>query len=198
MKNLKQKWLLFLSIVSSILVILLSFFQWKLIDIITVFLMLPVWSLVFGFFITITVMSIIHLLKKKEWKPLTVQLLTILLWLFIPFTQIMLDLDFKMNKAEREEVVEMVEKGTLKPNVSHNSSLILLPEKYKWLSTGGGEIVIEKNGNFVLFFTYRGMLDNFSGFVYSPNDKKPSKHDFDADFQQIEKLDKNWYFVGSY
>lgn len=198
MKNLKQKWLLFLSIVSSILVILLSFFQWKLIDIITVFLMLPVWSLVFGFFITITVMSIIHLLKKKEWKPMAVQLFTILLWLFIPFTQIMLDLDFKMNKAEREEVAKMVEKGTLKSNVSHNSSLILLPEKYKQLSSGGGEIVREKNGDFILFFTYRGMLDNFSGFVYSPNDKKPNKHDFDGDFQQVEKLDKNWYFVGSY
>lgn len=34
-----------------------------------------------------------------------------------------------MNKSEREEVVEMVEKGTLKPNVSYDSSLILLPKK---------------------------------------------------------------------
>jgi hypothetical protein len=197
-KNLKHNRLIILSLVSSILVILVAFFQWNLVDIITEFLMLPIWLLVFGFFIVITVKTIINLFKNKDWKPFTIQLLTILLWLFFPFTQVMLDLDFKMNKVEREEVVEMVENGALKPNVSHNSSLILLPEKYARLSKGGGEIVIDKSGNLVLFFTYRGMLDNFSGFVYSPNDKKPSKRDFDGDFKQIEKLDENWYFVGSY
>jgi hypothetical protein len=107
-------------------------------------------------------------------------------------------LDFKLNKKAREEVVQMIRNSSLKPNVPHSSSLIQLPEKYHRLSKGGGEIVIEKNGNLILFFTYRGILDNFSGFVYSPNDKKPSQRDFDGDFKQVEKLDKNWYFVGSY
>jgi len=195
---LKHNRLLFLALASSILVILIAFFQWYLIDIITEFLMLPIWLLTFGFFIFITVKTIMNLFKNKDWKPFTIQILTILLWLFFPFTQVMLDLDFKMNKSERKEVVEMVENGTLKPNVSYDSSLILLPKKYEQLSKGGGEIVIEKNGDLVLFFTYRGMLDNFSGFVYSPNDKKPNQSDFDGDFKQIEKLDKNWYFVGSY
>ncbi len=198
MKNLKHNRHLFLALVSSILVILLGFFQWNLVDIITEFLMLPIWLLVFGFFIVITVKSIIILFKNKEWKPFIIQLVTVLLWLFFPFTQVMLNLDFKMNKIEREAVVQMVENGTLKPNVSYNSSLIKLPQKYHQLSKGGGEIVIEKNGNLVLFFTYRGILDNFSGFVYSPNDKKPDELDFDGDFKQIEKLDENWYFVGSY
>ncbi|MFJ7976648.1 hypothetical protein ACIQZI_13245 [Peribacillus sp. NPDC096379] len=198
MKNLKHNQLLFLSLVSSILVILIAFFQWNLIEIVTEFLMLPIWLVVFGFFIVITVKTIINLFKNTDWKPFAIQLLTVLLWLFFPFTQVMLDLDFKTNKSEREEVVKMVENGTLKPNISYDSSIIQLPEKYDQLSKGGGEIVIEKNGSFILFFTYRGMLDNFSGFVYSPNDKKPSQHDFDGDFKQIEKLDENWYFVGSY
>ncbi|WP_238579198.1 hypothetical protein [Neobacillus niacini] len=198
MKNLKHNRLFFLSLASSILVILIAFFQWNLIEIITEFLMLPIWLVVFGFFIVITVKTILNLFKNKDWKPFTIQLLTTILWLFFPFTQVMLNLDFKMNKSEREEVVEMVEQGTLKPNVSYDSLLIHLPKKYDQLSKGGGEIVIEKNGNLILFFTYRGILDNFSGFVYSPNDKKPSQSDFDGDFKQIEKLDENWYFVGSY
>ncbi|MFJ8266463.1 hypothetical protein [Peribacillus asahii] len=198
MKNLKHNRLLFLALASSILVILIAFFQWYLIDIITEFLMLPIWLVIFGFFIFITVKTIINLFKNKDWKPFTIQLLTILLWMFFPFTQVMLDLDFKMKKSEREEIVEMVEDGTLKPNVSYDSSLIQLPEKYDRLSKGGGEIVIEKNDNSVLFFTYRGILDNFSGFVYSPNDKKPNQNDFDGDFKQIEKSEENWYFVGSY
>ncbi len=194
----KHNRLFFLSLASSILVILIAFFQWNLIEIITEFLMLPIWLVVFGFFIVITVKTILNLFKNKDWKPFTIQLLTTILWLFFPFTQVMLNLDFKMNKSEREEVVEMVEQGTLKPNVSYDSLLIHLPKKYDQLSKGGGEIVIEKNGNLILFFTYRGILDNFSGFVYSPNDKKPSQSDFDGDFKQIEKLDENWYFVGSY
>jgi hypothetical protein len=42
------------------------------------------------------------------------------------------------------------------------------------------------------------MIDNFSGFVYNPNDNKPSKSDFNGDFKQIKKVHKNWYYVSSY
>jgi hypothetical protein len=68
------------------------------------------------------------------------------------------------------------------------------------LSKGGGDIVVETKGKAksILFFTYRGMLDNFSGFVYNPNDNKPSKSDFNGDFEQIKKVHKNWYYVSSY
>lgn len=61
------------------------------------------------------------------------------------------------------------------------------PEKYHQLSKGGGEVVIEKNGKLIVFFMYRGVLDNFSGFVFSPSDKKPTQHDFNGDFKQILK-----------
>ena len=55
----------------------------------------------------------------------------------------------------------------LKPNVSHNASLIHLPKEYKHLSKGGGEILVEKTGKDlnIVFYTNRGMLDNFSGIV---------------------------------
>lgn len=176
------------------------FFQWKIIDIITAFLILPVLLLVFGFFIYITVRAIISLFKNKNWKPIVIQVITILLLIFVPFNQIILDIDFKMNKSERERVVKMVKNGELKPNVSHNSSLIHLPKKYEHLSSGGGEIVVEKSGDSynILFFTYRGIMDNFSGFVYTPRDKEPSKKEFDSNFKEVDKMDKNWYFVGSY
>lgn len=53
----------------------------------------------------------------------------------------------------------------------------------------GGDIAVETKGKakLILFFTYRGMLDNFSGFVYNLNDNKPSKSDFNGDFKQIKK-----------
>ena len=58
------------------LVILNGFFQWNLIEIITPFLMMPVWLMVFGFFIVITVRAIFQLFKYKNWLPLAIQAVT--------------------------------------------------------------------------------------------------------------------------
>lgn len=199
-KCVKRSQLLLLSLFSSLLVILVSLFQWDLVDMITEFLMLPVWLFVYAFFIIITLWTLIHLLKSRKWEPFVIQLITIGLWFFFPFDQVNLDLNFKVHQDKREEIAAKIENDVIKPNVSDSPSLIQLPKEYTQLSKGGGEIVLETKGKetSILFFTYRGMLDNFSGFVYDPNDHKPSKSDFDGDFKQIEKVHKNWYYVSSY
>ncbi|MFE4038653.1 MULTISPECIES: hypothetical protein [Priestia] len=192
--------LLLLSLISSFFVILVSLFQWDLVDMITEFLMLPIWLFVYAFFIIMTIWTLIHLFKKRKWQPFVIQLITILLWFFFPFNQVNLDLNFKIHQDKREEVATQIENGVIKPNVSDSPSLIQLPKKYTQLSKGGGDIVVETKGKAksILFFTYRGMLDNFSGFVYNPNDNKPSKSNFNGDFEQIKKVHKNWYYVSSY
>lgn len=196
----KRNPLLLLSLISSLLVILVSLFQWDLIDIITEFLMLPIWLFVYAFFIIMTILTLIHLLKNRKWQPFFIQLITILLWFFFPFNQINLDLNFRIHQDKREEVATKIENGVIKPNVPNSPSLIQLPKEYTQLSKGGGDIVVETKGKAksILFFTYRGMIDNFSGFVYNPNDNKPSKSDFNGDFKQIKKVHKNWYYVSSY
>lgn len=196
----KRNRLLLLSLISSLLVILVSLFQWDLIDIITEFLMLPIWLFVYAFFIIMTILTLIHLLKNRKWQPFVIQLITILLWFFFPFNQINLDLNFRIHQDKREEVATKIENGVIKPNVPNSPSLIQLPKEYTQLSKGGGDIVVETKGKAksILFFTYRGMIDNFSGFVYNPNDNKPSKSDFNGDFKQIKKVYKNWYYVSSY
>ncbi|MCM3545694.1 hypothetical protein [Priestia megaterium] len=196
----KRSRLLLLSLISSLLVILVSLFQWDLVDMITEFLMLPVWLCVYAFFIIITVWTLIHLLQNRKWQPFVIQLITVALWFFFPFNQVNLDLNFKIHQDKREEVTAKIENGVIKPNVSDSPSLIQLPKEYTQLSKGGGDILVETKGKTksILFFTYRGMLDNFSGFVYDPNDHKASKGDFDGDFKQIEKVHKNWYYVSSY
>ncbi|TJZ41012.1 hypothetical protein FA002_05385 [Priestia megaterium] len=196
----KRSRLLLLSLISSLFVILVSLFQWDLVDIITEFLMLPIWLFVYAFFIIITIWTLIHLFKKRKWQPFLIQLITISLWFSFPFNQVNLDLNFKIHQEKREEVATKIENGVIKPNVSDSPSLIQLPKKYTQLSKGGGDIAVETKGKAksILFFTYRGMLDNFSGFVYNPNDNKPSKSDFNGDFKQIKKVHKNWYYVSSY
>ncbi|KLV29587.1 hypothetical protein [Priestia megaterium] len=196
----KHSRLLLLSLTSSLFVILVSLFQWDLVDIITEFLMLPIWLFVYAFFIIMTIWTLIHLFKKRKRQPFVIQLITISLWFLFPFNQVNIDLNFKIHQDKREEVATKIENGVIKPNVSDSPSLIQLPKKYTQLSKGGGDIVVETKGKAksILFFTYRGMLDNFSGFVYNPNDNKPSKRDFNGDFKQIKKVHKNWYYVSSY
>lgn len=195
----KHSKLLILSFISSLLVILVSLFQWDLVEAITEFLMLPVWLVVYAFFIIITVCALIHLFKNKKWQPLVIQLISIALWIYFPFNQVNLDLNFKMHQNKREEIVAKIENRIIKPNVPDSPTLIQLPKEYKGLSKGGGEVVLETKGETksVLFFTYRGMPDGFSGFAYNPNDDRPLKSDFDGNIKEIERVHKNWYYVSS-
>jgi hypothetical protein len=189
----KSKILLGLSIFSSILVILHQFSLWSIVEITTIFFAPFIRLFVFGFFLVITIITIIVLFKYKIRAPIIIQLVTILMLFFFPFTQVSVNINFKMNKQEREKIVSMVEDGSLTSNVSDNPNLIKLPKEFEHLSRDGGEIRIE--GNAILFYTVRGLLDEFSGIVYSPTDQNPVQDAFGGDFIEIIKLDTNWYFV---
>ncbi|MFP7486487.1 hypothetical protein SFC65_20175 [Priestia filamentosa] len=194
----KSNWFV-LSIISGIMVLLFNLFEPKLADDLNL-LMVPVFLLVYSFFICTAILSLILLFKNKDWKPIVVQAITALLLFFVPFNQIILNMDFKWNHSKREQVVKMVEDGTLKPNVSHNSSLIHLPKEYQSLSSGGGDIAIEHSGDGynILFFTFRGILGGFSGFVYSTDGQPPSDGWFGGDIKEVHKMDNHWYIVGPY
>ncbi|MBS4538860.1 hypothetical protein GOQ27_10315 [Clostridium sp. D2Q-11] len=193
------------SILSSVLLLLINIFKWTLIDIFTVFLF-PIIELGVGvIFLVISILSIIyfglkaHKLKYKAFIPLGINLVTFIIVLTIPFTGIMLYFDFKLNIDEREEIVSMVKSGELKANVYHNDSLIKLPEEYEHLSKGGGEIVVERDkGRLkVFFYTYRGVLDNFSGFAYISDNSELSSDHFNGDFKEIKKKKEHWYWGAS-
>lgn len=63
---------------------------------------------------------------------------------------------------------------------------------------GGNEIVVERHreGAYVLFFTYRGVLDNYSGFLFVPQGGDPRGfRDLGETGTTIEPLEQQWYFV---
>lgn len=192
----KRNILLLLSIISSVSVILYMFFINNLDLISSIFVPL----LAFGIFFFVTILAILTLVEN--WQAVVIQMFTILLLFLVPFNQIILDINFKWNKTEREQVAKLVKSGELKPNVSYDSLLIHLPKKYTHLSIDG-DIVVEKTdkGNNILFFAHKeifGSDDNFSGFVYMANNQKPFNKAFGESLKTINKLDKNWYFVATY
>jgi len=117
---------------------------------------------------------------------------------FVPFTEIWLDINFRSKKAAREAIVEKVLAGELSPNVSRNSALIALPNE-PGLSKGGDQIVVQGSGEYryVFFYTFRGLLDNYSGYLWVPPNGTPQAYsDAGEPGTQIKKIDSNWYFIG--
>lgn len=46
-----------------------------------------------------------------------------------------------------------------------------------------------------LFFTYRGVLDNYSGFVYDPD--KNAFGELSKEYFEVVKLSDSWYYCAS-
>jgi len=198
------KWYFITSVIASFTVIFLTAFEWSIIDRITPFLYMPLWAIVWIFFIFTFAASIVCFLKWKRLGiksllPLSVSIATFIIIYIVPFTDIWLKIDFERYKKERNEIVQKIYNSELKPNVDHNPSLIALGKNYPYISAGGNEIVTKGNyrSKYVFFFTYRGVLDNYSGFLYVPEDRN-AKNFLDLNennSSQIIHFEKNWYYV---
>lgn len=203
--NPKFSQVLLFSIATSVGLMVVKWYQWDLIDLLTPFLFFPLQLLVYGVWLGAVVWSVAEIFTQTERRQiqafvaLTIATVTAIAIIYVPFTQITLAIDFARHLDRRQEVVVSVDSGALKPNVSHNSSLIRLPEKYRDLSKGGGEIVVEHQGDttMILFFTYRGILDNYSGFVYRSDNTEPPENAFFGNLKQSEKMKDRWFWVAS-
>lgn len=198
------KWRFIVAVFASLAIIILTAFEWSIIDRITPFLYMPLFGVVWLFFMAAVIVSLTCVFKYKKigiisFSPLSILMGAFLVVYFVPFTNLWLKADYSLYKKEREEIVKKVYENKLKPNVNHNSSLIGLGSSYPLVSMGGNEIVVEEHVGlkYVLFYTFRGILDNYSGFLYVPDGGVPTNYsDLDeSSSTQITHLDGNWYYA---
>ncbi|EJV75146.1 MULTISPECIES: hypothetical protein [Bacillus] len=189
-----------ITMISGIIIIIYNLTKWYLVQLVTPFFMPFVSIAIYGSFFIIFIIGIINFIKCKNWKPLVIQLIIIIICIYVPFVKIYMKLDFIIYKEDRKQVIELIEQKKLIPNVEYNSKMIHLPKQFVSTSKNGGDVLVQEkeNSTLIFFYTYRGILDNFSGFIYSFNDIKPIKSDFNSDFKEIIKVEKNWYYVTSY
>ena len=132
-----------------------------------------------------------------ESNSLAIQLSAIAIVAFIPFTKLWLNVNYYLHKTQRELIVESVYSGKLSSNISCNSRLIDLGSKYPKVSTGRNQILVENNGGltYVFFYKYRGVFDNYPGFIYVPDGSHPRYfQNLNKDNStQIIQYDPNWY-----
>lgn len=129
-------------------------------------------------------------------------LLIALLAGFAPLAEWKSECDFYLNLPARMQVVEMVKNNKLERPYDYNRELCTLPFWLKGLSKGGGDIVVTDGTTstskvnpsrlHIFFFTYRGVLDRYSGFEYSADDKPPVSS---SKAKQVLHLQTNWYWA---
>ena len=133
--------------------------------------------------------------------PFLICAATLALLQYAPLHKVALQQNFAWHRADRERIVARVEKGELKPNVSHNENLIALGDNEPNVSAGGNDIVVDQanEGTYVLFLTSRGLKHYFTGFLHVPPGGDPKNFfEFeDKEPSQLVPYDKDWYYVAN-
>lgn len=184
----------------------MSFFYWNLVDVLTPFAA-PLLRLA-ALAVALAAFAIAVILPFRRWRtrrlasllPLVFLVACVAITRFVDFTALWLATNFKLHHTDREQVVRGVVSGELRPNVAHNASLIALPRTLAPASLGGGEVVIQRDGDKlrILFFTFRGVLDSFAGFVYTSDGSAPKDGDFAAKLFVNRKVEDGWYYVSAH
>jgi hypothetical protein len=136
---------------------------------------------------------------RQAWASFAICAGTLLIWIVVPFTELWIGGNYWYYRDARGAVVERVLAGTLRPNVDYNSSLIRLPPGSPHVSMGGNEIVVEEhNGKkLVFFYTFRGILDNYAGFLFVPEGAEPLWYSDLGEpcCTQLEKYSDRWFWA---
>ena len=128
--------------------------------------------------------------------PFVLNAVTVVALFFIPFASLQL---YVHRRARMEAVSAILDRKYETPvRGGGRGDLVVLPSRLSYLSSGGDVMVWHQpDATLICFFRYRGILDSFSGFVYSTNDSPPEQGAFGGRFADIERLEKNWFWVTS-
>jgi len=196
--------MLYLSLGASLGLILLTAFQWSLAEWLAMPLILPVAWLFFVVMGVLTIQKIDHSERqgRSAAYPFVVWVLAAVVMLVVPFTQWTLELDYHLHKTARVAVIARLLDGSLKPDSdsADYSTSLRLGRDMPTVSKGGNVIEVQKHegdGYYVFFYTFLGLLDNYSGFLYVPDGADPRQFwDFtDPSEAWLVQYDENWYWV---
>jgi hypothetical protein len=190
------------SIFFGLIIITANALKWILVEAFTPFLMGPFLWMLMSILALLVITSVIFFFFQIRNNirfatiPLLINITTLLIIWFVPFTSIWLDIEFRLNLNGYNEVIQLVENGELQ--CQYVTGHVELPTKYRHLSRGGDIIIDKSDGaTSVFFYTYRGVLDNFSGYMYRSNDTPPTPGAGFGDWFQVTQQQPHWYFCAS-
>lgn len=184
----------------SILMLALYCFRWEfsenvLFSFIGIFLV-GIYVVIFTFFIIGFVICIVFKQEKFSFLPLMISIVTMLLLVFGPLTEIYIGIKYISNKEQMKWIGDSI----LKENINEGIQFYKLSEEDEYLSSSGEIVVTNESGTKkFLFYTFRGVTDNFAGFIYVPGEDGICNGDFyinfDSEYTDVIKFNKNWFWV---
>lgn len=166
---------------------------------VAIFIYFPLMLLLLLGGIVLFILSIVHIFKRykktrvKSFLPLFLSVTLIFLVIDRPLSPLFQNVEFSFKLDKREEVTRQILNGEIKPS-NDRGDLFLVPKKYNDFSLSDGNEVMKMNDK-LFFFTFRGILDNFSGYVFSPSGLEPTNEDVQATIIWMQKMNNNWYYV---
>jgi len=122
-----------------------------------------------------------------------------LMWLFVPFNSLWIQANYRRHRTEREAIVARIMSGQLRPNMLCCPSLIALESDEPYVSMGGNKVSVEEHDGkkYVMFYTFRGVLDHYSGFLFVPDNGDPSRFSDlgEADRTELVRFSDHWVWV---
>ncbi|WP_438317034.1 hypothetical protein [Sporosarcina sp. FA9] len=161
------------------------------------FINIPLYLIPFVGAILILIFIIVDSLKNKQLKrnvfPLVLSFLLILLMINQSFSPLLRKAEFSFKLGDREDVATSILNGEIE-TTNERGNLFRIPKGYGSSSLSDGKEVMKMNDK-LLFFTKRGVLDDFSGYIFSPNGVEPRDEEVMAKIVKKQRMSKNWYYI---
>ncbi len=182
-----------------------------IINSVTLFLYGPIIFFGYAGLVYCFVASIVYWVRKRNIvsRPFIPFVFTILATCFIayfPFNALTLRIDFQLKLSEREKIVTMINNKTISCDTA-KTTWAKIPREYSNLSAGSPDVLVENidGTTCIFFYTFRGITDNFSGFVWVGDERVMSKitiGQFGVSrifYEPIEiiKFAAHWYFIAN-
>jgi hypothetical protein len=122
--------------------------------------------------------------------PLATIVVTILLLTVFPYTDAYVSLNYKFNKENFSKTIEMINDGEIQlPRTNMNEFIV----PYR-LTSYTGKLYTYENDDVtkIMFFAYSGFRGGVV-LVYSSDDSEIKNIEFQRIFENIKRVDDNWY-----
>lgn len=117
---------------------------------------------------------------------------------FVPFDALWLKADFLLRRSDRESVIAQLRSGAINARFpGHSIELVALPSSPA-VSRSGNDILVfgSREDPFVFFYTFRGVIDNYAGFLRVPPGHLPDEFIAAGDPPFLtRKFDDDWFFL---
>lgn len=207
----ERKWpvLLQVTIAACSLVLAVQILRWEIVSLLTPILEPFIEIGSYLFFAVVVVWGLIALIAglmrhrpvRRTLISLGICAATFAIATFVPFNELELRANFRIHQGARTRIASEIVSGSYAGHVLRSGGrgdLVSLTPGERSLSDGGDAMVWrEKGQTCVLFFSYRGVLDSFSGFVYTSDDQAPPADAFIGQPVETQKLSSHWYWYAS-